>query len=130
MKPIGKLLWHKAVRETASYSAAPDNDGLVVITIPVIFLTHPMRIDKSSLFERLHSAICKHLHSSATYPAPMDFLYSSKILLEKVNGHLLIYKLTYTITTNKLEHWQWITNHRFKGGEQPKGIYFNFKFNP
>ena len=126
-KPIGKLLWHKAVRKTASYSAAPNDNGLTIIEIPVEFNDSDWYIKRSVVVKKILIAINKQLKRTASYPAPDRFKVLTKITFGTTKPTTVV---ICEMQTHRLQDWQWIcTAHRYKGGEMPN-IEFKYYFNP
>ena len=117
--PIGKLLWHKAVRKSATYCAAPYNDGLVVIEIPVeLYGSVWSPLLKELIKIRIAEAIHKHLIDSATSPKPDG--YDANISINFTTTTVLC-----MINTSRFQDWQWIsTAHRFRGGEMSNIIKY------
>ena len=131
MKPIGKLLWHKAVRKTASYSAAPNDSGLVVIEVPAEFNNPYWYTFDNEVRQKIAAAIHQHLSHTATFPIPSGYKVLTKISFSMNSDPSIATGIICEMQTHRLQDWQWIsTAHRFKGGEMPASLLSEYDFNP
>ena len=117
-KPIGKLLWHKAVRKTATFT--PDDRGEILLEIPVIFNEPVWRHLYTSVIEKkLIKAIKTHLTKTHPHvPAPDGYTAAFSITWKAGESSDQKSIIFCSIKTTRLIDWKWLANYNFKKDER------------
>lgn len=114
--PIGKLLWHKAVRDAAVIN--PNEQGEIIIKVPAVFHLHEDRYDYNELRKRIIRAVITHLMKTPPAPPQKGPDSSDDLGIRTVSVDCCWQSsweamIEVKIKTNTLDAWEWICNHKF-----------------